>query len=80
MAVDSESVVFGTNFSKLYNYNIRERKVNAQKTVNIQKSQDVGLFATGSPKSSEITALAVLKGKDLLVVGCENGKILVVHA
>lgn len=68
--MDSESVVFGTNFSKLYNYSIRERKVSAQKTLHLQKSSDFGLFVTGSTKSSEITALAALKGKDLLVVGC----------
>jgi hypothetical protein len=42
----------------------------AQKTLNLKKSQDVGLFATGKTKSFEITALAALRGKGLLVVGC----------
>ena len=73
-------MVFATNFNKLYSYNILESRVALQKLISMHKSQDLNLFATGSNKSSEITALVAMKGKDLLIVGCENGRILVVHS
>lgn len=80
VAVDNESVIFSTTFSNLYLYNLQERCIVTKKSINMQKSQDLGLFVGNNTKSSEITALAELKGKELLVVGCENGRIFIVHS
>ncbi len=59
--MDSENLVFGTNYNHLYLYNLSTLKFELKKNLSQHRPQDLALFAGSTAKTSEITALAMVK-------------------